>query len=263
MGERIENKLIFYQKTGRLFPQDSIPKSRIIDIFRHIHEIQEANTVIIYSDGSKIPTSQSNRIGLVVVKNGERTIEGIAISALQNINENFKEIVDNPWTYKTWKLANRKNTRKLIIGRIPRHINIIGNELAEQKAKRQTERVHDTQYKVPAKDILVDLKEEFWNKFKEKGMEIGREKEALFMREIGPNHKRARYKPWFIKYKNKLDRSTVRMISRIRCNHYNLRASLAWKGIVEDSTCPCGQEDEDIDHVLFECGLYNVERNIM
>ncbi|XP_053985665.1 uncharacterized protein LOC128880041 [Hylaeus volcanicus] len=183
---------------------------------------------------SKIPNSRSNGIGLVIVKNGERTIEGIAISALQNISENFKEIVDIPWTYKTWKLANRENTGKLVIGWIPGHSNITGNELADQETKRQTGRVHDTQYKVPAKDILVDLKEEFWNKFKEKAIEIGREKGALFMKEIGSNHKRAKYKPWFIKYKDKLDRSTIRTIPRNRCNHYNLRASLARKGIVED-----------------------------
>lgn len=51
-------------------------------------------------------------------------------------------------------------------------------------------------------------------------------------------------KPWF----NKINilRGMATMIGRLRANHYNLGESLARKGYIEDDTCDCGMESQDI-----------------
>ena len=50
------------------------------------------------------------------------------------------------------------------------------------------------------------------------------------------------------------------MLNRCRANHYNLAASLARINIVEDSTCPCHTAPQDLDHVLWQCPLYDDQR---
>ena len=65
-------------------------------------------------------------------------------------------------------------------------------------------------------------------------------------------------KPWFEKVHH--SRHTIVTINRLRSNHYNLNASLARSHIVNDANCKCGEFEETIDHVLWQCNLYNQQR---
>ena len=65
--------------------------------------------------------------------------------------------------------------------------------------------------------------------------------------------------PWF--FNKKLPRELIVTINRLRADHYNLAASLAKVKIVNDATCVCNNSaPEDIDHVVWQCPLYNNHR---
>ena len=42
---------------------------------------------------------------------------------------------------------------------------------------------------------------------------------------------------------------------------YNLNASLARFGVVTNSKCTCNEANETLNHVIFQCDLYNTQRN--
>ncbi|XP_053975327.1 uncharacterized protein LOC128874492 [Hylaeus volcanicus] len=109
----------------------------------------------------------------------------------------------------------------------------------------------------------MEIKEQCWSSFKDRMSSIGNHKGIKFFREIGPDLHRKNYKSWFHKWRHNLDRETIRVISRIRANHYNLRESLARKNFISCGKCDCDQADEDIYHVIFDCGLYNQERSLI
>jgi hypothetical protein len=43
--------------------------------------------------------------------------------------------------------------------------------------------------------------------------------------------------------------------------HSNIKSYLHWFKILETPLCPCGNKDQIIDHLLFECELLNKERD--
>ena len=67
--------------------------------------------------------------------------------------------------------------------------------------------------------------------------------------------------PWY--HNCNYDRYVIVTINRIRANHYNLNASLARSKSVESSMCKCEEFEETIDHVLWQCALYNDQRKKM
>lgn len=68
-------------------------------------------------------------------------------------------------------------------------------------------------------------------------------------------------KPWF--WKKNLPRKLVVSINRCRSNHYNLASSLARVGIIEDPSCSCGYEEQNLDHILWQCPLYDNQRSVL
>ena len=64
--------------------------------------------------------------------------------------------------------------------------------------------------------------------------------------------------PWFSD--KKLSRSQIVTINRCRANHYHLAASLNRIGIVEIPICKCGLANEDLNHELWQCTIYEEQR---
>lgn len=46
----------------------------------------------------------------------------------------------------------------------------------------------------------------------------------------------------------------------MRANHYNLNESLFRKGYIETDRCDCGNETQDIYHILYRCRNYDEVR---
>ena len=65
-------------------------------------------------------------------------------------------------------------------------------------------------------------------------------------------------KPWF--YNKNIDREVVTLINRVRSNHYNLKESLFKIKVVSDPLCECGHFNEDLNHVLWQCQIYDHQR---
>lgn len=58
-------------------------------------------------------------------------------------------------------------------------------------------------------------------------------------------------KPWF--FGLFMDRATLSMINRIRSNHHRTLWHLHRKGIVAGDFCPCHQECQTLEHLLWRC----------
>ena len=60
---------------------------------------------------------------------------------------------------------------------------------------------------------------------------------------------------YFSRKLTKLD--LIVMINRLRADHYNLAFSLARMNIIDDPTCEYKKSVQDIDHVIWQCSLYD------
>ena len=47
---------------------------------------------------------------------------------------------------------------------------------------------------------------------------------------------------------------------KLIADHYHLAASLAHIDFIDSPKCKCNLEDETLNHVLWQCNLYNVQR---
>ncbi|XP_066596610.1 uncharacterized protein [Prorops nasuta] len=68
-------------------------------------------------------------------------------------------------------------------------------------------------------------------------------------------------RPWFSKVN--LPRKLITFTCRIRSDHYHLNSSLQRIGFILDGGCQCGFNKQDIDHVLWNCTIFEEGRQIM
>lgn len=68
-------------------------------------------------------------------------------------------------------------------------------------------------------------------------------------------------KPWYKKRND--NRGFTTMINRYKADHYNLNDSLGRKGTIHTEKYDCGAEKEDLNHVVYNCQLYEEEREYM
>ena len=106
-------------------------------------------------------------------------------------------------------------------------------------------------------DMLTYVTDKQWEKSDMALFMKGQEKGKKYMQRLDTNL--GNKKPWFHKLSN-WDRGGIAMLNRIRADHYNLAASLHRKGITRSPKCECGNTPEDIDHMIWECEKYRIER---
>ncbi|XP_071572505.1 uncharacterized protein [Temnothorax nylanderi] len=146
-------------------------------------------------------------------------------------------------------MARERGTRIQFIW-IPSHIGIAGNEIADSLAKRAIrEGTPPPQFKIPYTDLFAVSKERLDNRFKDYLATRARDKGTHYYNNIY----RESSKPWY--YKSGLSRGTIVTVNRIRANHYNLNHSLYRKNLIDDSSCPCGNRIQDINHLVFYCPI--------
>lgn len=164
---------------------------------------------------------------------------------------NIREAVSK---FKNRNMRGEKD-RNVVIGWIPGHRGIEGNEMADKLAKEATENNHDARIKVPHMDWKAHYKEEVSGRTRSRNESEGKYKGVQFFEKI---YDRKSKGPWFKKID--AERSFITTINRIRSNHYNAKKSLARKNYVKEETCECGAV-EDIVHIVFECEKYIAQRD--
>ena len=137
---------------------------------------------------------------------------------------------------------------------IPAHENIPGNEEPDKLAKGATTSQHFDIHQIPYTDFYAQIKAsaklETVRLLREQSVQTGTLYFKYFYTDLQI--------PWFA-HKN-LPRKLIVTVNRIRSNHYNLASSLARVKIINSAECNCGSENEDINHVLWQCPLYENHR---
>ena len=113
----------------------------------------------------------------------------------------------------------------------------------------QSHKIPFSDFKEKAKKLAIKNTSEFiQNKFEKKG------------KEFYQYYHQENARPWF--YKKNLSRNIVFTINRARSNHYNLNFSLAHIEIVNDPSCECGNEIQDLEHIFWQCPQYDIQRHM-
>lgn len=137
---------------------------------------------------------------------------------------------------------------------IPAHSGIQGNEKADCMAKHSTTLTADCEFKIPFTDLKMNLKSRAVSNTLDIITEEGTFKGVQYFNNFHNNIT----KPWF--FNLKLPRKVIVTINRCRSGHYNLKSSLFKIGLCKDTICECNHEYQDLDHILWQCPLYNNQR---
>ncbi|XP_024888152.1 uncharacterized protein LOC112465025 [Temnothorax curvispinosus] len=259
------------------------------------------NPLIVYTDGSRTEDSASTGVGVVFEEMDQAfyvslpkkcssfSAEAFAIatalkklekdqeqeerinnqililsdcqSVLKAIKNNRLDVYKSSFILDIRKRHSRLKTKfgwKIIYGWIPAHRGYTGNEIADRLAKVGASEVAEINIPVPITDLRSIFREEAWNNTQDKLISESSYKGKDYFRNF---HDRNKKQPWFKEIK--AERYFYSFINRIRANHYNLNESLARKNYIDISRCDCGYEKEDINHVIWQCSRYDVEREVM
>lgn len=182
------------------------------------------------------------------------------INALDNnkINAYINDyIMDIRRSY--FALINRDNrpNKKIIIGWIPAHKGIYGNDAVDTLAKEATEELPYEGIKTPFKDLRPGFRQQAFNDTNKEVKALAEFKGRFYFQNFF--YEKARH-VWFASLN--FPRRFVVFVNRLRANHYNLRESLERKGYVASVRCECGAEKEDINHMVFACSMFDDQRRI-
>lgn len=139
---------------------------------------------------------------------------------------------------------------------IPAHRGILGNEKADDLAKSASNHGRHLKYSIPYTDLYQLAAESAYKRSTQAWFKASWSKGTHYFQHY---YKESR-QPWFIKLK--AQRRDIVTISRIRSNHYGLASSLFRKNLLEYDECLfCGETEEDINHVMWSCPKYQVQRD--
>uniref|UniRef100_A0AAG5DGL5 Reverse transcriptase domain-containing protein n=1 Tax=Anopheles atroparvus TaxID=41427 RepID=A0AAG5DGL5_ANOAO len=138
---------------------------------------------------------------------------------------------------------------------IPAHCGIPGNEKADALAKKGV--VEGTLYNRPTPPYeFLRLPQQLclsrWQQMWETD-ELGR-----FLFSITPQ---VSLRPWFSGLTE--NRAFIRMMSRLRSNHFALGAHLHRIDLAQSKICGCGLGFHDVDHLLWACAEYEAGRPVL
>ena len=135
-------------------------------------------------------------------------------------------------------------------------MGIIGNEAADKAAKEAARHSPDHCCKIP----FTDLRGKYKIKSKENTNNIIINHSKFKGNKFFTYYHDSKATPWF--FNKHLPREIITSINRSRSGHYSLAASLAKCNIIDNPYCNCTNNMyfQDIDHVLWQCALYDKER---
>ena len=183
-----------------------------------------------------------------------------SLSALQSLTSKIITVKTNPFIFSCKKMYHQILTKNPTSAPkfywIPAHFGIFGNETADKLAKLATTDSEVYSPKVPFSDLKENFKKTMHQNVKNtliyESTSKGKKYFEIFFKDC-------KY-PWYSGLK--LSRSHIVTINRCRANHYGLAESLHRFGIINDAHCKCDYPSEDINHVLWQCKLYDSERKV-
>jgi ribonuclease HI len=146
---------------------------------------------------------------------------------------------------------------KAIIQWIPSHVNIGGNEKADQIAKKVINEnllVESINNKLIDKDFFNECNHKFIEKFQSWYSNISQIKGKVLY-SVMPQINRY---PWY--KKSELTVNTIKMINRILSNHAYSPKFLKMIKINESDACEVCGVSADVEHIIFNCSKYNTTR---
>ena len=149
--------------------------------------------------------------------------------------------------------ANKKGINVKIVW-VPAHKGIQGNKKADVNAKIAAKEGKLLNVPIPVSDLFANIKKDCKEENSRKLIEISKEKGTFYF----ANFYSYFGLPWF--FNVDLSRKAIVSINRIRSNHTSLNCSLFRQKIVQTETCPCGEDIDSIDHIIWSCNLYTKER---
>lgn len=158
------------------------------------------------------------------------------------------------WEIYEWYQRIEAQKGRVTIQWIPSHVNIKGNELADQLANQKTEETQDNFETLTLGDAVLLAKDEIWDSWREQYKQISQNK--------GKAHyefaKEPCKQPWF---KNlQLNTEEIVTLTRIRANHCMTKDRKYSWGWEQDDKCDTCQETENLEHILYQCKKYTNER---
>ena len=132
------------------------------------------------------------------------------------------------------------------------HVGIRGNELADKLAKNAAanENIKESYNRIPKNVILKEHEEESVTKWQR---EWTNSTKGRITKDFFPDVKER------LNVKINLTQKFTAMVT----GHGKTNSYLHRFKIIKAPTCPCGNRDKNIDHLLFDCQLLNKERNLL
>lgn len=153
------------------------------------------------------------------------------------------------------KLILLKNQGKnIIMNWIPAHAGIEYNEKVDEAAKLSIQQGIDSAIFLPNSDFKAEWKLLMRKEFNNWCLESSDTKGVVYFK----NHYKNSISPWFSKFKFK--RRSIVSINRMRSGHNSVYTSLKKINMKNDCTCDCGENDETLNHIFFQCKKYKKQR---
>lgn len=178
-------------------------------------------------------------------------------SALMSLKSFSLNVRTNPYILEIKKIAylfNKETGFSVKFYWVPAHCGVGGNEEVDLLAKNAGLREPDSSMLVPFTDLGVVARNDAFVDTLVHIISEGVDKGTHYVQSYFDSCR----KPWF--HGLGLPREIITTITRCRVGHYNLAASLAMIGVVDSPRCSCRLDEQDLNHVLWRCPLYDQQR---
>ncbi|XP_049869350.1 uncharacterized protein LOC126369100 [Pectinophora gossypiella] len=182
-----------------------------------------------------------------------------SMSALLALNNNC---ISNKCNYLIYELRNLitslfNNNIVVEFCWVPGHSGILGNELVDALAKSSSNVAVSDSYKVPHSDLVLHLKTILLNRWT-LALNSSRSVKGKWLAEIAPAPST---KAWFERASTYFGRRYISTMCRLRIGHCKFPAHMFRLKLAVSTSCQyCNLAFCDLDHLIFNCKTFNVQR---